>query len=72
MDMVVDGARVVIEIDGMSHHSSADAFENDRRRDAELAARGYIVVRLSFTKVFGDWARCERMILSAITQFRNI
>jgi very-short-patch-repair endonuclease len=72
VDMVVDGARVVIEIDGKSHHSSAEAFENDRRRDAELAARGYVVVRLSFAKVFGDWAWCERMILSAITQFRNI
>jgi very-short-patch-repair endonuclease len=72
VDMVIDGTKIVIEIDGKGHHSTVEAFENDRRRDAELSARGYIVVRLSFAKVFGDWPWCERMIFAAITQFRNL
>jgi very-short-patch-repair endonuclease len=72
LDMLVAGTKVVIEVDGKGHHSSPEAFENDRRRDAELAARGYIVIRLSFARVFGDWAWCEAMIFGAIAQFRNI
>jgi len=72
VDMIVRGTRVVIEVDGREFHSSATAFENDRRRDSELAARGFIVIRLSFAQVFGDWARCEHAIVAAITQFRNL
>jgi very-short-patch-repair endonuclease len=72
VDMVVAGMKIVIEIDGKAHHSSVEAFENDRRRDDELAARGYIVIRLSFAKVFGDWPWCQKMIMEAITQFRNM
>jgi len=69
--MLIPGTRVVLEVDGRAHHSSPEAFENDRRRDAQLSALGYVVVRLSFARVFGDWAWCEQMILSAIAQFRN-
>ncbi|HEX4443471.1 MAG TPA: DUF559 domain-containing protein [Galbitalea sp.] len=72
VDMIVNGTKVVIEIDGRAHHSSDEAFENDRRRDAELAARGYIVVRLSFSKIFADWAWCLNAVLNAMTQFRNL
>ena len=70
VDMLITGTKIVIEVDGKTHHLSPDSFENDRRRDAELARRGYTVVRLGFAKIFGDWAWCERMILAAIAQFR--
>jgi very-short-patch-repair endonuclease len=70
--MVVRGTRIVIEVDGKTFHSREDAFENDRRRDARLAALGFIVIRLSFAQVFGDWPVCEHLILEAITQFRNM
>jgi very-short-patch-repair endonuclease len=71
VDMVVRSTRIVIEVDGYAFHSDPKSFENDRRRDAELVARGYTVVRLSFAKVFSDWAWCAAMILAAITQFRS-
>jgi very-short-patch-repair endonuclease len=72
VDMVVRGTRIVIEVDGKSFHAKEDAFENDRRRDAILAALGYVVIRLSFAQVFGNWDWCERAILTALTQFRNV
>jgi very-short-patch-repair endonuclease len=72
VDMVVTGTRIVIEVDGRGFHSREDSFENDRRRDAQLAALGYVVIRLSFAQVFGNWAVCERVVLDAITQFRKL
>jgi very-short-patch-repair endonuclease len=71
VDMLVRGTRVVIEIDGYEYHSSPAAYEEDRRRMAELVARGYIVVRLSYQRVMFDWPWCERMVLAALSQFRN-
>jgi very-short-patch-repair endonuclease len=41
------GARLVVEIDGFAFHSTRTAFEADRRRDADLLAAGYRVLRLT-------------------------
>jgi very-short-patch-repair endonuclease len=72
VDMMIRGTRIIVEVDGKNFHSREDAFENDRRRDAQLAALGYVVIRLSFAQVFGNWARCENAILDAVSQFRNM
>jgi len=66
VDIGVAGTRVIIEVDGRTYHEDSVAFEEDRRRDAELVARGYIVVRLSYRRVMDDWPWCERMVLAAI------
>jgi very-short-patch-repair endonuclease len=58
----VIGDRVVVEIDGFRFHRDAEAFENDRRRDAELAARGYAVIRLSYRRITESWEWCESVI----------
>lgn len=44
VDILVDGW-LVIECDSKAHHSDWDAQRRDRRRDQELAARGYVVYR---------------------------
>jgi very-short-patch-repair endonuclease len=72
VDMIVKGTKVVVEVDGKSYHRAKESFENDRRRDADLAARGYVVVRLSFAQVFGNWPSCERVVAETVTQFRNL
>ncbi len=71
VDMRVVGTPLLIEVDGRTYHQDPASFENDRRRDAELAARGLTVVRLSFMRVATDWAWCERMVLAAIASFRT-
>jgi len=42
---------VVVETDGWGTHGYRAAFESDRARDAELAARGYAVVRFTYRQV---------------------
>lgn len=69
IDMGVVGTRVLIEIDSRRYHDDDPAaIERDRWRDAELAARRYVVVRLSYLKVTTDWPWCLRMIRAAIAQ----
>lgn len=40
--------RLVAEVDGMAYHGSARAFVEDRRRDADLIAAGYRVLRVTW------------------------
>jgi very-short-patch-repair endonuclease len=48
VDFVWQRERVVVEVDGFAFHSSPASFESDRRRDAVLAAQGYLVVRVTW------------------------
>jgi very-short-patch-repair endonuclease len=43
--------RLVVEVDGYAFHSSRSAFERDRRRDAELGAMGYRVIRITWRQI---------------------
>jgi very-short-patch-repair endonuclease len=66
VDLLVVGTRVVIEVDGRAYHDDPDAYERDRRRDAELVRRGYVVLRLSYEAVTRHWAWCERAVVGAL------
>ncbi len=43
--------KLVVEVDGFAFHASRHSFENDRRRDAELAAAGLRVVRVTWRQI---------------------
>lgn len=60
------GDRLVVEIDGAAFHTSAADFEEDRRRDAALAALGYRVLRFSSNQVELRWPEVARAIAVAI------
>ena len=45
VDLLCQDAQVVIEIDGMQHLASKDAYRNDRRKDLLLQENGYKVIR---------------------------
>jgi very-short-patch-repair endonuclease len=45
--------RLVVEVDGWRFHSSRRSFERDRVRDAELAAKGLTVVRITWRQLAG-------------------
>ena len=42
---------LVIEVDGFAFHSSREAFERDRARDADLQAHGYRVMRVTWRQL---------------------
>jgi very-short-patch-repair endonuclease len=56
--------RFVVEIDGVAFHSSRRKFESDRRRDAELAAAGLRVVRVTWRQL----VREREALLVRLTQ----
>lgn len=51
VDFLWRGARLVLEMDGFAYHSSRASFEQDRRRDASLSARGFRVIRITWRQV---------------------
>ena len=44
-------ARVIVEVDGRRYHDSGPSFERDRRRDARLAADGYVALRFTWREI---------------------
>lgn len=54
VDLLV-GERLVVETDGREWHTRTEAYLEDRRRDLELAERGYVVLRLSYLQVMEEW-----------------
>jgi very-short-patch-repair endonuclease len=53
VDLLVE-ARVIVELDGWEHHGTSSAFAADRRRDREAVARGFRVLRFTYSEVVGD------------------
>lgn len=42
LDIAFERARLAVEVDGYTFHSSAKAFTHDRLRDADLVAAGWL------------------------------
>jgi very-short-patch-repair endonuclease len=51
VDFLWPDHRLVVEVDGFAFHSSRAAFERDRARDADLQARGYRVIRITWRQL---------------------
>lgn len=51
VDFLWRDVRLAVEIDGYAFHSSKKMFEGDRRRDADLAAHGFQVIRFTWHQV---------------------
>lgn len=48
LDVAFPGLLLVLEVDGFENHKSRDSFENDRRRQNDLVAAGWTVLRLTW------------------------
>ena len=57
--------RVVVELDGWEHHADRDAFENDRRRDAECIRAGLLPLRFTARQLLRHWTWTRTMIVAA-------
>jgi len=42
---------VIVEVDGFAFHASRASFDRDRRRDAELVALGFRVIRVTWRQI---------------------
>jgi very-short-patch-repair endonuclease len=51
VDLVWHARRLVVELDSYTFHSSRHAFERDRRKDRELQAGGYRVIRFTWRQI---------------------
>jgi very-short-patch-repair endonuclease len=51
VDALWPDRRVAVEVDGYAVHSGRDTFENDRRRDGDLLAAGYRILRVTWLQL---------------------
>jgi very-short-patch-repair endonuclease len=65
VDALWQQPRVIVELDGAGAHHTRRAFHADRRRDAALAAEGYVVVRFT-------WQRVTRERAAVLAELRRI
>jgi len=54
VDLLWRERRLAVELDGRETHDTPNAFESDRRRDADRMARGWRVLRLTWRQVVND------------------
>lgn len=54
VDTLWRSERLIVEVDGYAFHSHREAFERDRRRDAELQAAGYRVLRVTWRRIASE------------------
>lgn len=62
------GERLIVQIDGFTHHADAAQRRADIRADARLVLLGYTVLRFDYQQVLFDWAHVEATIMSAVAQ----
>ncbi|MEJ7894877.1 MAG: DUF559 domain-containing protein [Solirubrobacteraceae bacterium] len=51
VDALWPAERVIVELDGRRFHDTDPRFESDRARDAQLVARGYVVLRFTHRRL---------------------
>jgi hypothetical protein len=54
--------RLVVELDSRTHHMTTAAFEEDRKRDADLMLAGYRVVRITWRRLRDEPAVVAEMV----------
>jgi hypothetical protein len=65
LDAAWPEVKLAVELDGAAFHGSPEARERDLRRDAALAALGWIVLRFSYRRLTGHPEACRAQIRAA-------
>ena len=65
LDAAWPEVRLAVELDGAAFHGSAAARERDLRRDAALAALGWVTIRFSYRRLTQEPAACRDEIGAA-------
>jgi len=61
VDLII-GEALIVEVDGVENHGSAEHRHRDLVRDARAAARGFVTLRFDYALVVHDWDTVERAI----------
>lgn len=67
-DIVHEAERVVIELDGRTHHSSSRDRTRDLERDASAAAAGFLSLRFGWGQVVGMPCETARRVVGVLQQ----
>lgn len=70
LDAAIPDLKIAIELDGAAFHGSSEDREKDLRRDAALAALGWIVLRFSYRRLTREPDACRREILAVCAMRR--
>lgn len=70
LDLLVDGL-LGIETDGYAHHSSREAYREDRRRWNVTVVRGVPVLRVTFEMLINEPNGFVRMVQQALATYRT-
>lgn len=70
LDLLVDGL-LGIETDGYAHHSSRQAYREDRRRWNITVVRGVPTLRVTFEMLVGEPGEFVRMVHQALAAYRR-
>lgn len=65
LDAAWPEVKLAVELDGAAFHGSQEARERDLRRDAALAALGWVVLRFSYRRLMREPEACRAEILAA-------
>lgn len=68
LDAAWPEVKLAVELDGAAFHGSPAARERDLRRDAALAALGWLVLRFSYRRITSDPEGCRRQIAAVYRQ----
>jgi predicted transcriptional regulator of viral defense system len=68
LDALFPEERVIVELDGWEFHKDKIAFEDDRERDAEMLAHGYVTVRMTWERIHGRPKREARRLRTILDQ----
>jgi len=66
LDLADPALQVAIELDGAEFHDNPEAIERDRRRDVELAALGWVVLRFSARRLREDPTGVRREVRAVL------
>ncbi|MDQ0768450.1 very-short-patch-repair endonuclease [Pseudarthrobacter defluvii] len=70
LDLLVDGL-LGIETDGYAHHSSREAYREDRRRWNVTVVRGVPTLRVTFEMLLNEPSEFVRMVQRALAAYRT-
>jgi very-short-patch-repair endonuclease len=66
VDCLWPDRRLILEVDGYKFHGHRGAFERDRRKDMELVAAGYRVVRVTWRQLVQEPIAVAAMLAAAL------